>query len=492
MGAPRSLLRAGAGAAVEVPRSLLAGRPLLGAGAIACGALGALGALGAVLRHARAYSAPVPQRACIRILLLSPLLVVTSIVGLACPPATVYCEAVRGGYEAFVLYNFVALMLHYVGGPVDLVEQWRATGGTTLPACCGGGHVRLDRAFLSRIVQAVLQYVFVRAALVVVVPVLEALGKFGEGRVRWESGAPTAWLFIMVVQNLSLSLALTGLWMLSKSSRHLMEEHQVPPPPTPPPASRPRAPGPSPPPTRWRQRHSQGLTGAGACAEQPLRKFVVIKSVLFVTFWQGVVMTLLFAFDVLHPAPGGSAQEAAHMLVHFLLLIESLPLSIALACSFGPPRLYQRIGPQAMDEESPPAVGGAASVGGSRRGLRGCARSSPPQLDVTLLPKARKYSVEPEEPVTRSTNILSAIFHAIDPRDVVYHALASCSSTYARNAYHACELGERDAHDDGTPRAASSPGVVRSPGAVGSPAAALGEERGSEGDWQGGRGRKLN
>ena len=234
MGAPRSLLRAGAGAAVEVPRSLLAGRPLLGAGAIACGALGALGALGAVLRHARAYSAPVPQRACIRILLLSPLLVVTSIVGLACPPATVYCEAVRGGYEAFVLYNFVALMLHYVGGPVDLVEQWRATGGTTLPACCGGGHVRLDRAFLSRIVQAVLQYVFVRAALVVVVPVLEALGKFGEGRVRWESGAPTAWLFIMVVQNLSLSLALTGLWMLSKSSRHLMEEHQVPPPPHPP------------------------------------------------------------------------------------------------------------------------------------------------------------------------------------------------------------------------------------------------------------------
>ena len=210
------------------------------------------------------------------------------------------------------------------------------------------------------------------------------------------------------------------------------------------------------------------------------------------TFWQGVVMTLLFAFDVLHPAPGGSAQEAAHMLVHFLLLIESLPLSIALACSFGPPRLYQRIGPQAMDEESPPAVGGAASVGGSRRGLRGCARSSPPQLDVTLLPKARKYSVEPEEPVTRTTNILSAIFHAIDPRDVVYHALASCSSTYARNAYHACELGERDAHDDGTPRAASSPGVVRSPGAVGSPAAALGEERGSEGDWQGGRGRKLN
>jgi len=435
---------------VEVPRSLLAGRPLLGAGAIACGALGALGALGAVLRHARAYSAPVPQRACIRILLLSPLLVVTSIVGLACPPATVYCEAVRGGYEAFVLYNFVALMLHYVGGPVDLVEQWRATGGTTLPACCGGGHVRLDRAFLSRIVQAVLQYVFVRAALVVVVPVLEALGKFGEGRVRWESGAPTAWLFIMVVQNLSLSLALTGLWMLSKSSRHLMEEHQ------------------------------------------PLRKFVVIKSVLFVTFWQGVVMTLLFAFDVLHPAPGGSAQEAAHMLVHFLLLIESLPLSIALACSFGPPRLYQRIGPKAMDEESPPAVGGAASVGGSRRGLRGCARSPPPQLDVTLLPKARKYSVEPEEPVTRTTNILSAIFHAIDPRDVVYHALASCSSTYARNAYHACELGERDAHDDGTPRAASSPGVVRSPGAVGSPAAALGEERGSEGDWQGGRGRKLN
>ena len=178
------------------------------------------------------------------------------------------------------------------------------------------------------------------------------------------------------------------------------------------------------------------------------------------------------------------------MLVHFLLLIESLPLSIALACSFGPPRLYLRMGPQG-DEESPPAEGGLGG-GGVRGGLRSCARSSPPQLDANLLPKARKYSVEPEEPVLRATNIISAISHAIDARDVFYHALASCSTSYARNAYHACELGERDAHDDGTPRAASSPGVVRSPGAVGSPAAALGEERGSEGDWQGGRGRKLN
>ena len=55
MGAPRSLLRAAGGTAVEVPRSLLAGQPLLGAGAIVCGALGALVALGTVLRHARAY-----------------------------------------------------------------------------------------------------------------------------------------------------------------------------------------------------------------------------------------------------------------------------------------------------------------------------------------------------------------------------------------------------------------------------------------------------
>ena len=449
--APRSLLRgvrAAGGPAVEVPRSLLAGRPLLGAGAIACGALGALVALGAALRHARAYSAPVPQRCCIRVLLLSPLLVVTSIVGLAHPPATVYCEAVRGGYEAFVLYNFVALMLHYLGGPVDLVEQWRSGAGGDgkvqgcLPACCGGGHVRLDRAFLSRVVQGVLQYVFVRAALVVVVPVLQALGKFGEGRVRWESGAPTAWVFIMVVQNLSLSVALTALWMFSKSSRHLMEEHQ------------------------------------------PVRKFVVIKSVLFVTFWQNVLMTLLFATDCLRPAPGGSAQETAHMLVHFLLLIESLPLSIALACSFGPPRLYLRMGPQG-DEESPPAEGGLGG-GGVRGGLRSSARSSPPQLDANLLPKARKYSVEPEEPVLHATNIISAISHAIDARDVFYHALASCSTSYARNAYHACELGERDAHDDGTPRAASSPGAARSPGA------ACSDERGSEGDWHRGGSWKLH
>jgi len=403
-----------AGMGLEVPKSLLLGLPLWGAGAISSGVVGAGVALAAVLRHARAYRAPVPQRYCIRVLLLSPLLVVTSIVGLAYPPTTVYCEAVRGGYEAFVLYNFVALMLHYVGGPVDLVEQWR-TGGVQIKGCLGGRMVKLNRGFLSRIVQGVLQYVFVRAMLVVVVPVLQALGKFGEGRARWGSGAPTAWLFIVIVQNLSLSVALTSLWMFSKSSKHLMEAHQ------------------------------------------PVRKFLVIKSVLFVTFWQGVLMTVLFMAGVLRPAPGGSTQDSAHMLVHFLLLFESLPLSVVLACSFGPPSTYQRMRPDG-NEESPPAAERKTVTRVSPRTARGGVRVSPPQLDARLLPKGRKYSIEPEELAPRSTNVLSAITHAIDARDVVYHAMASYSSNYARNAYHACELGERDAHDNDTPRSARGAG----------------------------------
>jgi hypothetical protein len=87
---------------------------------------------------------------------------------LLCHPQ-VYVQILRELYEAFVLYNFVALCLAAVGGPSRLVDAWRedeamfpgrrrSLTAWCLWTCCLAG-APLTGVFLRRTVQGVLQFV---------------------------------------------------------------------------------------------------------------------------------------------------------------------------------------------------------------------------------------------------------------------------------------------------------------------------------------------
>ena len=75
----------------------------------------------------------------------------------------------------------------------------------------------------------------------------------------------------------------------------------------------------------------------------PLRKFVTIKLVVFASFWQGLVITLLAAFGILRPVASlRTYQDTADFtggLQDFIICIEMFFAAVGFAWSF-PPRDY--------------------------------------------------------------------------------------------------------------------------------------------------------
>ena len=389
------------GMGTEVPAYLLTDpRLAVFAGVCAAGACCVTGT--AIWQHVTHYVDPVVQRACVRILVMVPVLIVLSLVALIVPGSAVYVEALGGGYEAFILYSFVTLMLAYVGGPVSLVALWHNDKKWIDLVPCGlagrHGKVKPNRDLLRRIMQGIIQYVVVRTVEAITVILLQAFGRYGNQEVRADRG----WVWWVVIQNGSLSVALYSLVLFSKSSRHHMQPYS------------------------------------------PLAKFLIIKSILFVTFWQRLVLSILFITGVLQVKEGVSREVAATAINHFFLIVECIPLSLTMFFSFGHKRStgasfspraageVQSLRAQAWARNGLGPKYGAAEGGGHRNG-------TPP-----LLPHHSAQGVYQPSPDDTPRNVLAAVTHAVDPSDIVRHAMTTFSTIYARNAYHAVELGDRD------------------------------------------------
>ncbi len=65
-------------------------------------------------------------------------------------------------------------------------------------------------------------------------------------------------------------------------------------------------------------------------------KFALVKTIIFVTFWQAIVINALYYFDVLQPFQGVDAGASGVFLTNFLLCIETAPLAILFVVGFPP------------------------------------------------------------------------------------------------------------------------------------------------------------
>lgn len=81
-------------------------------------------------------------------------------------------NTVRDCYEAYTLYNFLALCLCYVGGPNVLVNRWQSddyrlpTGLLSMTCCLHD--VKLDARFLRLVRQGVIQFIIVKLVLAII------------------------------------------------------------------------------------------------------------------------------------------------------------------------------------------------------------------------------------------------------------------------------------------------------------------------------------
>ncbi|KAL4588400.1 hypothetical protein LXL04_001285 [Taraxacum kok-saghyz] len=237
-----------------------------------------LGAIGLVLlhiyRHLLNYTEPTYQRYIVRIIFMVPVYALMSFMSLVFSESSIYFNSIREVYEAWVIYNFLSLCLAWVGGPGSVVLS---LSGRTLKSnwclmtCCFPP-IPLDGRFIRRCKQGCLQFVILKPILVAVTFVLYAQGKYHDGNFS----VAQSYLYLTIIYTISYSLALYALALFYMACRDLLQPYN------------------------------------------PVPKFIIIKSVVFLTYWQGVLVFIAAKYNFIK-----TPEEAADF-QNFIICVEML------------------------------------------------------------------------------------------------------------------------------------------------------------------------
>ncbi|XP_065852390.1 uncharacterized protein [Euphorbia lathyris] len=227
-----------------------------------------------IYRHLLNYTEPTYQRYIVRIVFMVPVYALMSFLALILPGSSIYFNSIREVYEAWVIYNFLSLCLAWVGGPGAVVLS--LTGRILKPSlymmtCCLPP-TPLDGRFIRRCKQGCLQFVFLKPVLVVVTLVLYAKGKYNDGNFSPKQ----SYLYLTIIYTISYTMALYALVLFYVACRDLLQPFN------------------------------------------PVPKFVIIKSVVFLTYWQGVLVFLAAKSGFIK-----NADEAAQF-QNFIICVEML------------------------------------------------------------------------------------------------------------------------------------------------------------------------
>uniref|UniRef100_A0A8C7AD00 Transmembrane protein 184A n=1 Tax=Neovison vison TaxID=452646 RepID=A0A8C7AD00_NEOVI len=313
--------------------------------------------------HLRSYTVPNEQRYIIRLLLIVPVYAFDSWLSLLLLGGHqhyIYLDSVRDCYEAFVIYSFLSLCFQYLGGESAIMAEIRGKpirSSCVYGTCCLHG-MSYSIGFLRFCKQATLQFCIVKPVMALVTIVLQAFGKYHDGDFNIHSG----YLYVTLIYNVSVSLALYALFLFYF----------------------------------------------------PVLKFFTIKAVIFLSFWQGMLLAILEKCGVIPEVQviDGSKVGAGTLAAgyqNFIICIEMLFASIALRYAFS----------------------------------------------CQVYAEKKENSPAPEAPMH---SISSGLKETMSPQDIVQDAVHNFSPTYQHYTQQAThEAPSPSAH----PSAASGPGGIR-------------------------------
>lgn len=157
---------------------------------------------------------------------------------------------------AFVIYNFLALCYEYLGGEGNIMSEIRGKpikSSCLYGTCCLAGKT-YTIGFLRFCKQATLQFCLVKPLMAFIIIFLQSSGHYHDG--DWS--ANTGYIYITIIYNISVSLALYGLYLFYFATRDLLTPFD------------------------------------------PVLKFCTIKSVIFLSFWQGMCVCLCMCKHMRH------------------------------------------------------------------------------------------------------------------------------------------------------------------------------------------------
>jgi len=254
-----------------------------------------------IYQYLRYYTNPAEQRWIVRILFIVPIYAFESWLSLMLFGENtyyVYFNAIRDCYEAFVIYNFLSLCYEYLGGEGNIMSEIRGKSirsSCVYGTCCLAGH-SYNIGFLRFCKQATLQFCIVKPVMSFIVILLQSKGLYKDG--DWDP--TTGYLYVTLIYNVSITLALYALFLFYFATRELLKPFD------------------------------------------PVLKFFTIKSVIFLSFWQGVLLALLEKLGYILPMCDAAGEKdntvetgaisAAYQ--NFLVCIEMFFAAIALRYAF--------------------------------------------------------------------------------------------------------------------------------------------------------------
>lgn len=254
-----------------------------------------------IYHHLRYYACPSEQRWIVRILFIVPIYAFDSWLSLLFFHNNyyIYFDSIRDWYEAFVIYNFLSLCYEYLGGESNIMTEIRGKpikSSFVYCTCCLTGKT-YTIGFLRFCKQATLQFCAVKPLMSVITLILQPFGKYSDGDWRPDSG----YLYITIIYNISVSLALYGMVLFYFATRELLSPYE------------------------------------------PVWKFCTVKSVIFLSFWQGFILAVLEKAGMIAalyssnhesdtPTTSGGTVSAGYQ--NFLICIEMFFASLALRYAF--------------------------------------------------------------------------------------------------------------------------------------------------------------
>ncbi|THH26882.1 hypothetical protein EUX98_g7305 [Antrodiella citrinella] len=218
----------------------------------ACATVAVLLSMITVLKHARNYHNPAEQRQILRILYMPPIYSVISFFSYRFFRSYTYYDLIETIYESITLSAFLLLLIQYVASTTargDVYDAIARKDKKTLPIpfCCW--RYRPTKAYFMYTVKwSVLQYVIIRPILSIVGIIAQKKGVLCVGG-SWSFHTANA--YITIIDGISITIALYGLILF------------------------------------------YGLTKEELKGRRPLAKFLSIKLIVMLTFYQSLVFTAL-------------------------------------------------------------------------------------------------------------------------------------------------------------------------------------------------------
>ncbi|XP_027356678.1 protein LAZ1 isoform X1 [Abrus precatorius] len=246
-----------------------------------------------LFEHLSAYKNPEEQKFLIGVILMVPCYSIESFVSLVNPSISVDCEILRDCYESFAMYCFGRYLVACLGGEERTIQfmerQARITVKTPLlHHSSDQGTIshpfpinyflkpwKLGSGFYQIVKFGIVQYMIIKAFTAILAVILEAFGVYCEGEFKPGCGYP----YVAVVLNFSQSWALYC----------LVQFYTV---------------------TKDELAHIK-----------PLAKFLTFKSIVFLTWWQGVAIALLCTVG-LFKSPIAHGLQFKSSIQDFIICIE--------------------------------------------------------------------------------------------------------------------------------------------------------------------------